>query len=118
MMYFCIILETKRHELHFFPTPPLSVLLSMKLTALLSRGKGRDFYDVLFLMERVQPDYSFLAFSSNIATPNQLQDALDAAVATIDLREKYRDFEHLLFFSGQSDKVLHFAELYKPLLQK
>ena len=101
----------------FFPiaVPPLGVLLSKKLTALLSRGKGRDFYDVLFLLERVQPDYSFLTLSAGISNPTQLIADLDALIADTDLYEKCRDFEHLLFFSGQSDKFLHFAELYKPM---
>jgi len=33
-----------------FPVPPDDVLCAMKLSALLSRAKGRDFYDALFLL--------------------------------------------------------------------
>ena len=33
----------------------------MKLSALLTRGKGRDFYDAIFLLQRTEPDYPFLS---------------------------------------------------------
>lgn len=44
-----------------FPVPPDSILCSMKISAMLARGKGRDFYDVMFLLSQTNPDYSFLA---------------------------------------------------------
>jgi len=46
----------------FFPiqVPPIGVLCSMKLSALVTRAKGRDFYDAMFLLSQTQPDYEFL----------------------------------------------------------
>lgn len=41
----------------------------MKIAAMLSRSKGRDFYDVMFLLAQAQPDYSFLAEKVNIHNP-------------------------------------------------
>ena len=47
----------------FFPVcvPNEATLCAMKLSALLTRGKGRDFYDAIFLLQRTEPDYPFLS---------------------------------------------------------
>ena len=44
-----------------FPVPSDGVVCSMKISAMLSRGKGRDFYDVMFLLSQAKPEYDFLA---------------------------------------------------------
>ena len=67
----------------------------MKLSALLTRQKGRDFYDVLFLWQRTKPDYAFLAQSQGIENEEQLRTRLQEVVAKTDLKTKQRDFEHL-----------------------
>lgn len=41
------------------PVPPEDVLCSMKLPALLTRSKGRDFYDVILLLGCTLPNYEF-----------------------------------------------------------
>ena len=92
------------------PVPPLSVLLSMKLCALLTRQKGRDFYDTIFLMQRTEPDYEFLQRQKGIANKEQLQAALREIVAKTDMKMKQRDFEHLLFDSRKSEIILSFLE--------
>lgn len=90
------------------PVPPLSVLLSMKLCALLTRQKGRDFYDTMFLMQRTEPDYAFLRQQKGIANKEQLDAALRDLVAKTDMKTKQRDFEHLLFDSHKSEMILRF----------
>lgn len=90
------------------PVPPLSVLLSMKLCALLTRQKGRDFYDVLFLMQRTEPDYTFLQQQKGIADKEQLTAALTEIVAKTNMQLKQRDFEHLLFDTRKSETILRF----------
>ena len=93
------------------PVPPLSVLLSMKLCALLTRQKGRDFYDVLFLMQRTEPDYDFLQQQKGIANREQLSAALRETLSKTDLKMKQRDFEHLLFDSHKSETILRFLQI-------
>lgn len=92
------------------PVPPDSVLLSMKLSALLSRGKGRDFYDTMFLMSQTQPDYEFLKARTGIGTPDELKAALNHVLESIDLNVKKRDFEHLLFNPANKERILRFPE--------
>lgn len=91
--------------------PPKEVLLSMKLCALLARGKGRDFYDTIFLWQQVQPDYGFLRQRCGIGSPEELKAVLTARLAETNLAEKQKDFEHLLFTGRQSAKILYFGEL-------
>jgi predicted nucleotidyltransferase component of viral defense system len=90
-------------------TPSKSVLLSMKLSALLSRGKGRDFYDTMFLWQQVEPDYYFLKMRCGIGSKQELKQALLEKLRETDLEQKRRDFEHLLFNPRRSGVILHFG---------
>ncbi len=92
------------------PTPPDSVLLSMKLSALLARAKGRDFYDTMFLMQQTQPSYDFLEKRMGISTPEALLSAIREKLSATDLNIKKRDFEHLLFNVNAANRILQFGE--------
>lgn len=83
----------------------------MKLSALLSRQKGRDFYDTLFLWKRTQPDFDFLMQRCGIGDMSALMTALRNMVEHTNLTLKQRDFEHLLFEPRKSECVLHFMEI-------
>lgn len=97
----------------YFPVavPPLSVLLSMKLSALIARQKGRDFYDTIFLWQRTQPDYAFLNERSGIANKTQLVEIMRKVVNETDLNMKKRDFEHLLFEPSKAEVIEHVLEI-------
>ena len=87
----------------------------MKLSVLLTRQKGRDFYDAMFLLGQVEPDYYYLAEKKGIHNKEELKAALTETTETTDLKKKYRDFEHLLFNKANAEKVLRFAEFVKEL---
>ena len=97
--------------------PPKEVLLSMKLSALLARAKGRDFYDTIFLWQQVEPDYKFLSERNGISTPEELKLSLYNKLSTIDLKQKQRDFEHLLFNPSRSKQILLFPAFVDDKLQ-
>lgn len=92
------------------PVPPDDVLLSMKLSALLTRAKGRDFYDTMFLMSQTKPDFDFLKSRSGIGNMEELKSAVSDMLDRTDLNIKKRDFEHLLFNDRNSEKILRFGE--------
>ena len=96
----------------FFPitVPAKDTLLSMKLSALLSRAKGRDFYDTIFLWQQTNPDYDFLRQRNGIASVADLKSALIDMLGNTDLALKQKDFEHLLFNPSRSAQILHFRE--------
>ena len=98
-----------------FPVPPDDVLCAMKLSALLSRAKGRDFYDALFLLSQTKPNYDYLAQKQNIHNLTELKIKLVETVEKIDLSHKSKDFEHLLFNKVNKEKILHFGEFVKML---
>ena len=100
-----------------FPVPPDSVLCSMKLSAMLSRQKGRDFYDVMFLLAQTQPDYSFLSDMQGINNLDELKTATADIIENIDINKKKRDFEHLLFNKTKSERILLIGDFFLELKQ-
>lgn len=97
------------------PVPPDGVLLSMKLSALLTRAKGRDFYDTMFLMAQTEPDYEFFKKRHGIGNLTELKAAIDEMLPKIDLNIKKKDFEHLLFTRQNSGKILLFPQFIESL---
>lgn len=93
-----------------FYTPPLPVLCSMKISALLNRKKGRDFFDVIFLLQKTEPDYEFLKQSAGLANKEQLKNALLSLTEEVNIKHKARDFEHLLFNVENTNRILLFKE--------
>lgn len=102
---------------HFFafPVPSDGVICSMKLSAMLSRSKGRDFYDAMFLLSQSSPDYTFLAAQRGIHNLDELKSATIEILKTIDLKRKQQDFEHLLFNKTNSDRILRIGEFIQSL---
>lgn len=99
----------------YFPqqVPPDSVLCSMKLSALLTRRKGRDFYDSMFLLSKTDPDYGFLSNRIGVSSKVELKNAIENMLKTVNLNIKKRDFEHLLFDSTKSSNILLFHDYIK-----
>ena len=100
-----------------FPVPPDSILCSMKISAMLSRAKGRDFYDLMFLLSQTQPDYKFLGKRCGIRSLQEFQEQTIKFLNVIDLNVKKRDFEHLLFNKVSSEKILQFGEFVQSLTE-
>ncbi len=98
-----------------FPVPPDGVLCSMKISAMISRGKGRDFYDAMFLLAQTPPDYSFLGQKLNIRNLDELKIRVLESLKTTDLNVKKKDFEHLLFNKKNSERILYVADFFRDL---
>jgi predicted nucleotidyltransferase component of viral defense system len=97
-----------------FPVPPDDVLCAMKISALLARQKGRDFYDAMFLLAQTLPNYAYLAEKWNINNFSELKIALEKIIQNTDLQHKSKDFEHLLF-QNNSNKILLFSDFLNSL---
>jgi len=105
------VVNIKRLGFFFpFPVPSDNVLCAMKISALLSRAKGRDFYDAMFLLQQTDPDYQFLAEKCNIKNKAELKVALLDITEKTNLNIKSQDFEHLLFNKEKSQKILLFKD--------
>lgn len=101
-----------------FPVPSDGVLCSMKIAAMLARSKGRDFYDLMFLLAQAKPDYDFLAKRCGINNLQELKEATKERIKKIDLKVKQRDFEHLLFNKTNSGKILRFGSFIDALKEE
>jgi predicted nucleotidyltransferase component of viral defense system len=98
-----------------FPVPPDRTLCAMKISALLSRAKGRDFYDAMFLLSKTEPDYHYLAVKCNINNKAELKSALGLLPETVNMQVKSQDFEHLLFNREKSQKIFLFRDFVESL---
>jgi predicted nucleotidyltransferase component of viral defense system len=100
-----------------FPVPSDGVLCSMKIAAMLARSKGRDFYDLMFLLSQTKPDYDFLQKRCGISNLQELKKAVNKLLETVDLNKKQKDFEHLLFNKANSAKILRFSDFVNSLTE-
>ena len=103
--------------LFMFPTPPVSILCAMKVAAFLTRAKGRDIYDLMFLLSLTMPDYDFLQKKGfQIHNLDELKRALLNQVTSIDLAIKQKDFSHLLLMPEESRRILDFPLVVESLI--
>jgi hypothetical protein len=85
------------------------------IAAMLNRGKGRDYYDVMFLLAQTPPNYPFLKARCGIHSLPELKAAVEKSLHSADLTQKQKDFEHLLFHRDNSRRILHFREFIRSL---
>lgn len=95
------------------PTP--DVLCAMKFAAILSRQKGRDFYDAIFLLSKTKPNMDFLKSRTGISSIEELKAALTERLKNIDLNQKKRDFSHLVLNERNADRIMHFPDVVASL---
>lgn len=114
--YMPVIADVKGCGFFFpFQVPPKPVLCAMKLSALITRAKGRDFYDSMFLLSLTEPDYHFLEAKAGISSKEDLKSKIKELLLNIDLSKKADDFSHLLFNAANSNKILRFGEFMEGL---
>ncbi|MDF1560224.1 MAG: nucleotidyl transferase AbiEii/AbiGii toxin family protein [Bacteroidales bacterium] len=99
-------------------TPSTAILLSMKTGAVLERGKGRDYYDFIFLSGITEPDFGYLKEKFEISNHIQLYESILKSCETTDFELKSRDFEKLVFDSAETRKIMLFKEYIRQKLNK
>jgi len=94
----------------YINTVPLNLLLSQKICACFTRkrAKGRDFFDVVYLMGKTSPDYKFLKERFDIKTKTGLIAKLKERSGSIDFKKLAKDVEPFLFDPSQKDRVVNF----------
>ncbi len=98
-------------------TPP-DLLLSQKISALLNRkrSKGRDFYDVVFLFGKTQPNYGYLEQKEGIPDAQKLKERLLGMCKTTDLSKMADDVEPFLFNQTDVKRVELFETFIRQVL--
>lgn len=94
-------------------TPP-DLLLAQKFTALClrKRPKGRDFYDIVFLLSRsLQPNYAYLHQKLGVSNAEELKAKIKVLCAEVDLTEMAKDVQPFLFYPNEEKKVKLFEKI-------
>ena len=86
--------------------------VAQKFYAILNRPrpKGRDFFDVVFLLGKTKPNYDYLKHKLDIATPQALKAAVLDRCSKIDMVEMARDVTLFLFNAKDEKRVRLFVE--------
>ncbi len=86
---------------------PLPVLLSQKIYAAVNRkrAKGRDFFDIVFLLSLTRPDYSYLQLKIGVENAPALRQRIIETVKDFDFVELGKDVQNFLFNSVDARKV-------------
>lgn len=97
-------------------TTPLPLLMAQKLYAIVNRdrNKGRDFFDMVFLMGRnIRPDYDYLEDKISVSNAKSLKDVVLEKCQQLDMEEMAKDVEPFLFKTTDRKKVILFNDVVK-----
>lgn len=93
---------------------PPQILLAQKMMAVVyrQRVKGRDLFDVSFLMGLTTPDYEYI---ENILCHNQQEflDIFNNRLQDLDLKSLADEVEPFLFYPEQKNRVAYFLDAWK-----
>lgn len=95
-------------------TAPLSLLMAHKCYAVLNRprNKGRDFFDLAFLMALgIQPDMEFIKMKTGIKSITNLKKQLLSRISELDMKEMAKDVSPFLFQERDKLKVERFSDI-------
>jgi len=96
-------------------TTPIDILLSQKIYAALNRtrAKGRDFFDIVFLLPQTKPNYEYLGKKLGIKNGTELKSALITKTAEFNFDELAQDIEPFLIHADDSKRVKLFIPYIK-----
>lgn len=101
-------------------TTPKSILLSQKFYATSDRKtpKGRDFFDIAFLLRDTKPNYQFLKAKMNIENAKELQKVMLKFCKELDFEALGKDVSRFLINPKEIDRVLSFPDFIKTKLKE
>lgn len=79
------------------------------------REKGRDFFDVVYLMSKTKPDFKFLKLKFGIESKKELIKGLKEKSKNLNFKILAKDIESFLFEPNQEDRVLYFRDWLNTL---
>ncbi len=92
---------------------PKDLLLAQKFYALINRkrNKGRDFFDIVFLLGMRQvPNYEYLNAKIGVQSPDELRYQILAKCAELDMHKMAADVEAFLFNPKDVKKIIFFPQ--------
>lgn len=100
-------------------TTPLDLLLAQKFYALINRKrkKGRDFFDVVFLLKYTKPNFNYLNKKLNISNSTELKERVLSELRYIKLEEMAKDVGPFLFHAHDTKVILMFKEYINQIFK-
>ena len=96
---------------------PLDILLAQKMYAVLNRKrpKGRDFFDIIFLLQKTKPNYDYLTQKVNVKNSKELKDSLIQHIEKFDFKQIVNDVRPFLFNPSDSKRLKMFGDYIKQI---
>jgi predicted nucleotidyltransferase component of viral defense system len=96
-------------------TAPLPLLLSHKIYTAINRKrpKGRDFFDITFLLARTKPDYGFLDQKMGVNSPEHLREALLEGIESFNFDALAEDVAPFLIDMAELKRVRLFRTYWE-----
>lgn len=93
---------------------PLSLLCSQKISAVMGRKrpKGRDFYDLCWILDRELPDYGYLEQKLKVNDENGLRQLVQGQIDNFDFSELADDVSPFLFVQEDIERVRNFPRFW------
>lgn len=116
--------EPKNHLLQKFDVfrnikiTPEDIIMSMKVAAIFGRKrmKGRDFYDLSYLLGRGDFNYDYLSQKLDIKNKRELKNRLLESISDLDMNVMAKDVMPFLLKPDDKERVLSFREYIEQKL--
>lgn len=94
---------------------PADIILSQKIYAAFERkrAKGRDFFDIVFLLSFARPNYKYLDEKISVSNASELRKYFIKETKDLDFQSLGRDVKNFLFNPTDVKKVELFREFIK-----
>ena len=96
---------------------PKEVILAQKFWAITQRKRlnGRDFYDIMFLMQNTKPDIAFLEQKFGTTDSREIKAQIQESVSDANWDELSRDIAPFLFRKEDSERIKLFPEFLQQV---
>lgn len=94
---------------------PPEMLLAQKILAILNRPRtiGRDFYDVIFLFSKTNPDFNFLKEKMGLNEKIEIKEKLLLKCEKINFKKLTEDVKPFLFYPSEAEKIKLFPDFIR-----
>lgn len=91
---------------------PIDILLSQKIYAAVNRkrAKGRDFFDIAFLLPQTKPNYAYLKAKLGVENGEELRRMILKETADLDFESLALDVEAFLIHKEEKKRITLFRD--------
>ena len=96
---------------------PKEIILYQKLWTITqrNRAKGRDFYDIIYLLQNTKPDIGFLTLKFRVSNWDEAREKILEGIEGIDLDSMVKDVLPFLTNNKEGDKIKLFRDYLKQI---